>query len=66
MVLWITVMARCGPLLAATAVILAVAAPDAMAGQLPTEGFGLAGAAQRGFCFARQPVPARWVRKPMR
>ena len=36
-------MARCGLLLAATAVILAVAAPNAMAGQFASEGFGLAG-----------------------
>ena len=35
--------ARCGVLLAATAAILAVAAPNAMAGQFASEGFGLAG-----------------------
>lgn len=36
-------IARCGALLAATAVILAVAAPNAMAGQFASESFGLAG-----------------------
>ena len=37
-------MARCGLLLAATAVILAAAAPNAMAGQFASQSFGLAGA----------------------
>ena len=41
-------MARCGLLLAATAVMLAVAAPNAMAGQFASEGFGLAGTAGTG------------------
>ena len=36
-------MARCGLLLATTAVILAVAAPIAMAGQFASQSFGLAG-----------------------
>ena len=36
-------MARCGLFLAATAVILAVAAPNAMAGQFASQSFGLAG-----------------------
>ena len=37
------VMARCGLLFATTAVILAVAAPIAMAGQFASQSFGLAG-----------------------
>jgi hypothetical protein len=41
-------MARCGRLLAATAVILAVAAPNAMAGQFAAQSFGLAGTAGTG------------------
>ena len=41
-------MARCGRLLAATVVILAVAAPNAMAGQFHAESFGLAGTAGTG------------------
>ena len=41
-------MARCGLLLAATAVFLAVAAPNAMAGQFAMESFGLAGTAGTG------------------
>ena len=36
-------MVRCGLFLAATAAILAVAAPNAMAGQFATQSFGLAG-----------------------
>ena len=63
-------MARCGLLLAATAVILAAAAPNAMAGQFATEGFGLAGTPgpnlpSHALQFFRDGTPTSCANEPL-